>query len=722
MQKTRLATGILVATGLAALAASTTAQQRPVDDTALTARERAVTIDVLANDGIEGAVQLLQVRQQPAHGSASVADGAIRYVPAAGFTGRDSFTYLVKRQRDVGIARVTVDVGEALVLRGKATDAPLAEATVSGSVDGRSFSVQADANGDYTLELISTDDGMVVLSARGTGAQSMASFISYVGDFGRLQAEAGADGVLTRDENHQVQVTNVSTAQAVLALEALAGLPIDDDAALAQGIESLDYARVMRGAAAIKLAVDEGFALPAGVADTLALMSDPQTLAGYIAAVEAEAPGALEAASQAIANDPELTLPVDEDSAAGAFNLVYNLGAPGTVSAGYFQGERFELQADGTGALLKPQENADASATWSVDGNRIVVVPNAPVVHVSFPYVEPYGQIRRHDVERQVELSSLGQSGGRELFAVTTTYDYSYPDTPALPSGTVTSTGTRAAIRDESAIAFTAADVVGTWALPTARTGFANSNGTGSELHLFAANGTGTRAGGASFDWEISADGRLQVLDGAGNRTAYSRINEDGRKGVGVIAQWTAADGARSSNWSLAMRADGSLAFDAANAARPWRSGFNVSRVGEDATANDFWIVLDPGAAPRAGFQVLQPNPASPAQATRMGWTATGAGVMDATYYRNGLNQPVHACTVGVDGCYIWQVRRWHPVAGDGDRVYVIEEFVLDLDNNGVAETVVNQRANFYDVVTRPVFTPPALKQPALPARKLRKG
>jgi hypothetical protein len=83
-----------------------------VGDVAVTPHDRAVRIDVLANDlDVEGSLQPPTVVSAPAHGVATPEGGAIRYVPEPGFVGEDAFEYAV--DDGVGAAatgRVTVRV------------------------------------------------------------------------------------------------------------------------------------------------------------------------------------------------------------------------------------------------------------------------------------------------------------------------------------------------------------------------------------------------------------------------------------------------------------------------------------------------------------------------------------------------------------------------------------------------------------------------------------
>ncbi|MDC0657513.1 Ig-like domain-containing protein [Leisingera sp. SS27] len=86
------------------------------DDTATTAEDTAVIIDVLANDSdADGDAMVVHRVDQPANGSAEVlADGAIRYTPDANFNGTETITYYVGSQYQpenaASIATITVSV------------------------------------------------------------------------------------------------------------------------------------------------------------------------------------------------------------------------------------------------------------------------------------------------------------------------------------------------------------------------------------------------------------------------------------------------------------------------------------------------------------------------------------------------------------------------------------------------------------------------------------
>lgn len=288
---------------------------RPTDDAALTVAGRTVSIDVLANDAgsSSGAGVILQLRAAPAHGTAQVVGGRIEYTPNPGFTGRDRLTYLMKGIRSYGAASVVIDVrdaGEALTLRGKVAG-PIANAPVVASVGRHQFRTVANAAGDYSLEVIGFGADMVSLAASGDGAQSPVALRSSVGEFARLEAEAGTDRLLTRAENNRVQVTQVSTAEARLLHLANGGAPIANAVEFDHAHEALDVGPLSQIAAAIKLVVDGTFALPDGVGDTWALTGNLSAFNAFVAGVNAADPYAFENAAAATFTDEDVMQPLN---------------------------------------------------------------------------------------------------------------------------------------------------------------------------------------------------------------------------------------------------------------------------------------------------------------------------------------------------------------------------------------------------------------------------
>ena len=84
-----------------------------VDDTATTPQDTAVQVRVLANDtdADEGDELSVESVTKPAHGTAVVAaDGTVTYTPDAGYSGTDTFDYVVTDSTDDDTGTVTVTV------------------------------------------------------------------------------------------------------------------------------------------------------------------------------------------------------------------------------------------------------------------------------------------------------------------------------------------------------------------------------------------------------------------------------------------------------------------------------------------------------------------------------------------------------------------------------------------------------------------------------------
>ena len=77
-------------------------------DTARTYMDVPVLIDVQGNDAARSGLRIVAVTP-PAHGTATVTDGMVRYAPAGGYRGRDAFIYTVVGD-DGRMARATVTV------------------------------------------------------------------------------------------------------------------------------------------------------------------------------------------------------------------------------------------------------------------------------------------------------------------------------------------------------------------------------------------------------------------------------------------------------------------------------------------------------------------------------------------------------------------------------------------------------------------------------------
>ncbi len=693
MIKTRLL-GLCLA-GMLGSAPAYALWSAPTADQALTAMGRAVEVDVLANDTGVLKPKSLRVDRAPSHGEAQIVGLTIVYTPVAGFVGRDSFDYRVTGTRGSGVATVVVDVREPLVLRGRVVDGPLGVASIVATVDGEEFDTQADANGEYVLEILLQNEGMVNLDAAGIGAQAHIRLQAVVGDSSRLRAEAGSDGVLTREENNQVQVTSLSTAQARLLRAASAGALIGDDAALAAARDRLDYTQLLTQAGAVRLVARDGYSLPTGIADTVALISYPSALDAFLETVQDDNLSALPSAIAAVVSDREVLVPGSASELIGGFALVTDLGTLGAINGRYLQGTRFTLEPMG-GSVASALPNPDPSVNWSFDGAVADIVPNSPLSQESTRFHPTLGSIRVISTPEHYRLGKLFEGGGRDTFALTQFTREVFPDHPQLPPATRTVNIAQMAIYDDGGIQpLNANDVPSNRTLwvPGPYTLLPAGSSGGSELFSLYMDGTGTRESGAALTWHLDADGRLVVALANGDQGIFRKAHDDGRGGTGLLGEWRSAAGARSARYQNSAFA-GPLALEYGTAQRSWRSGFGL---GDSAIApgDDLVFVLDPD---RIAWQRLAS--ATSTTVTPVGWRVAN-GVLDIVSYRDGSNQPVHECPPEDTGCRIAMIRRWRSVYLRSDRVYMIEEFYQDLDGNGSLE-LTQQRTNFYDEIPRP--------------------
>lgn len=683
-----LALGLLITTP--AFAAKITLRNASTNDIAVTMPGVPVAIDVLANDKPMRGKTILRVTQQPRHGQARVVDGEIVYTPKPGWEGDDRFNYSVLSLGKVGKARVDVTTAQPLVIQGQVVDAPVANAIVTASINGLTYTTTADGNGFYSLPIIAAPRDVVVLGARGTGAQAAVNFLSVLGQYDRLQQEAG-DGTLDRDENNQVQVTHVSTAEAFL-LQAAGDLGSDE--AIQAARDALDVTKLLQMAAAIKLVVDEGFALPAGANDVLDMISDPALLDQFVADANTNSPGAMDAATQATIADPSITPAATAADYVGAYTLLNEIGAPGTIRVGLIQGERIELHDNGTGIYLGAALNADPSLTWTFQDNEVVAVFNNPEGFFSYPTIDGYGQIPELNVRTQMRLTRLVDGGGRDVFGVTYTTHYSYPDHAELEGGVSEYTMSLLAIEDGAgSIPYTIGDFPSLRTLPVVNVEHINSSGY--EPFDFAIDGTGEREGG-EFEWSIDPnDGSLWVVHGPNSFSRYTRLATDGRGGEGVIAMHI-LDGQLMAEWSISNVHDGSLAFSHDFLVGSWRGGFDISQASLDPSILGLYMVLGAnGSSTMASWNASVPDTV---YHTPQSWKydADRDAMVSTVYYNDFGWTP--ECSPPEDGCYVNVRRTWHPVSQDGNRIYVSEELSWDEDWAPDYEMEIqHQRGNFYE-------------------------
>ncbi len=166
-----------------------------------------------------------------------------------------------------------------LTLTGLITDEPIPNANVTAEVGEQTFTTTTDTNGFYTLPMSVSDQfvgRLVKLIATGhPDTHPGIKFVSQLPAFNTLKSQAGEDLLLNSEENFSVNVTNVSTAEAALLDRAKMGEPVASEAELNQLLSDINVQAKLRLATLLKIIVDDdNFDLPAGVENTLDLLTD----------------------------------------------------------------------------------------------------------------------------------------------------------------------------------------------------------------------------------------------------------------------------------------------------------------------------------------------------------------------------------------------------------------------------------------------------------------
>ncbi|MDB2330504.1 hypothetical protein N9V74_02215 [Alteromonas sp.] len=330
-------------------------------------------------------------------------------------------------------ANVNVEVLQnaiTLSISGVVTDSPIENANVTFTVGDNTLTTTADAQGNYTVEFNLDDDdssSMVSIIAQGEGAQAQAKLSSILGTVERLDSLSGDDNTLTKDELFDVNVTNVTTANAALVQRENLGEAITDDTLLAALNLQVSQEEKFALATAIKVAIDKSgdnpsLGLPEGITDTLALALNTEAATQYVDAIK-DTPAYTEAYDE-IVNDPEL-VNSDISSAIKTFFIsdYHNplLAYPGSV---------VKISDDDSAHFIA--YDTDVEATFSQDANEIVLsFADGEYVRSGLETIEMDGNTIQVNVEYQYQelrYLPLDEQQGVFTFQLTNLYSKHYPN------------------------------------------------------------------------------------------------------------------------------------------------------------------------------------------------------------------------------------------------------------------------------------------------------
>jgi hypothetical protein len=242
----------------------------------------------------------------------------------------------------VAQVRHAVDcAAQTLRISGLVTDSPIAFATISVTLNGFTYTTIADENGAYELDIATaTVSELVTIEAtrrNETGETVPIDFVSMAGSFSKLLADADG-GVLSSDKTQKTNITNVSTAEYVLLVEANGGTAPTTVEELQQAETKVDATELIELAAVIKLIVDGGQPLPQEFNTILEFIKEPAAVDTFVAALP---DGALEATIADIISDNNLVAGFQVDQVPARYFVTFP-AEPGFLSRG---GDVYEFSA-----------------------------------------------------------------------------------------------------------------------------------------------------------------------------------------------------------------------------------------------------------------------------------------------------------------------------------------------------------------------------------------
>ncbi|HEY1077920.1 MAG TPA: hypothetical protein VGE51_14610 [Fontimonas sp.] len=588
-----------------------------------------------------------------------------------------------------------------LTLSGKIV-APLPDAAdVTARVGAKPYLVKADAEGDFTVTIESSDpDALVTLETKLVGDLSFVELLGDLGNFSALLEAAGDDATLTAAENIRTNISSLSTAEAVLIDEAeAAGKAGRKTFTFGEGV---DPEEALTLAALIELAVNDPdeFALPQAAPTTLDLARSAATRDAFRDDIEERAPDRLETAKQDLVGN------VDVIGPARASDVPPDLLAAQLDDRGEFPFNRggvvdgLEFVEDGSGVYFSNRPSVGMS--WSLDGTRLKVELDEPVVATSFERVDCSGtgsfEVRESQLATdRLEIVRLSAAAvGVTAHAIRTTADCA-----ASPSATVTSTVAKTALKPETLQSFSAADVSGrSVVLPVLATADQLGNTQlPDDLLDFASAGSGSgRYTAPAFSWSV-ANGVLSVDYGNGIVGRYRPVLGIDDTARVVLADYVTPSG-RFADLAISFPRDPAFSFVAATVpARYFQFGIGAEN-GGDERLDGFRLRLDAdGKGAQEDDSIdASGNVVDSVDGRGFSWSLSAAG--EVVVERRFLaSNPAQGCDpAGGQTCVLFDRRVLVPVSRDGERYYLLERRRIDRTGVDAGDLQIFV-ARFYDRV-----------------------
>jgi len=569
----------------------------------------------------------------------------------------------------------------SLKLKGAVTDAPIPNAVVTATVGTQTFTTTADQDGVYSLDIEVEESRVgdfVTLSGKGVGAQSYVEFRSIAGSFQTLAAAAGSDKTLSSEENHSTQITNVSTAEAVLLQEANGGQPITSDSALADLGGVLDGQQVLDLAATIKLLVDhaQDYPMPTGETSILELATKTEARQKLIDEVAAKDPAVFSQMQTAIAADPSLSRPLVAADVQD-FTSAMLSGEPGFSFNYTNRAANYAFNADGTGSVSTG--TSDASMKWKIEGSNIRVTFDEPVETVSFDTEDCAGDVRQ--VEAHYETKELTLAFLSKRTVATTEFSHvTYADCPSLAARDVSPTSARTILTEDDAQLIELAEL-----RDSTHSIYVYNSPTHTVMADIAdldANGTGTtRLLNQTFTWKLDDSGRVvEATFDNGTTAEYRVLREIDAVTSDLFFELRTATGSVYTDIGASVYADPDYAVDFSAQSVPARyyQFGKGDETGTDDRLKGFALRFDTGGAgsQEVDYVDVNGNVALDDQTTAPNlafhWTLENGEVVVRRTWDPVAQQD--ACVPGTANCEVYDERRIVPIAADDNRIYWLEK------------------------------------------------
>jgi len=643
---------------------------------------------------------------------------------------------------------------KSLTLAGIVTDGPISGALVTVRIGSQTFTAVAGSDGRYRVPItIPADAGanLVVIEARGpaSGPNSNVSLISLTRSFDSLLAVAGPDQELNSTEAPSVNVTHLSTANAVLVIE-LNGSTPSSDAALQQAESQVDPQQVLELAAAIKLIVDSPteYALPSGSTNTLQFAQNESARETFIDTAKQDNPEDFEQAQEQTVSDPNVAPPPTAASMPASLTYVASVATQNSFN---FTGQAklFNFASGGRGSHIS--RFGRVPMQWEIVQNTISVRLDQALTGEPYPGDFGFDEVKqdsfdctntdsydRIEIVRLSERSArIGSSGNSHQVCRYLNEGSEFERDVAIEDFEF-----QTLVSNDSFLAAPDLSVAKSYAQYTLNLGQESRyiGRLAAEVLSFNPGGSGSsRFFAGNFTWQKSSDGKtLTVAFANGIVSTYQVLRKVDDQASVVLATVTKPNGQTYADLNLRFAApalepltpelvpgayyqfgvgEENPEFDPYGLLKGFWLEFYGDGTGRQV--NDFYEYDDNGEPDRDenGQPIVYDSRSFPSQ--RFFWNSTADSITATRTYNNAETVDgtrSSSCAEGASDCVVWDRREIFPVnfveRSSSDRVYTLErrQFAADRSVGITDETMTTYLLRYYDIEDLPLAAKSAPK------------